>query len=52
MKTKIQKIDEEIKTGVPAGLKFDSSVRMTRIGVLVKGGTDSQSAATWFWLAN
>lgn len=39
MKTKTEKTDEEIKTDVLAELKFDPSVKVTDIGVLVKDGT-------------
>ena len=39
MKTEIQKTDEKIKTDVLAELKFDPSVKVTDIGVLVADGT-------------
>ncbi len=39
MKTETEKTDEEIKTDVLAELKFDPSVKVTDIGVLVTDGT-------------
>jgi osmotically-inducible protein OsmY len=39
MKTIVEKSDAEIKTDVLAELKYEPSVKVTDIGVLVKDGT-------------